>query len=743
MAETAPFPAALRGLVKPFRNRADSEHEQATIRLIVALLLPVYSWLLERLHKDPVVLPDQPVLILLIAVSSAILLHIGLQPAPSPIRRLTGTVVDISAITYFFFAIHALAIPLFSLYLWTIVGNGFRYGRPYLLFALGLSLTGFGGALLVMPYWADNQFMGWGLWVGMLAVCCYVGQLVDRLHKALRCAEAANQAKRQFISSITHELRTPLNAIIGMADLLQTTELTAEQRDLLHTLYDSSRVMLFLVEDVLDFAKIEAGKLTLERIEVALEPLVRSTAEIFRYQALNKGLALAARVDPAVPPCIIGDEHYLRQVLVNLLSNAVKFTDVGCIELIVSRAPDGRTEEGERIPRIRFEVVDTGIGMSEETQARIFDSFTQADESTTRRYGGTGLGTTIARQLVELMDGRIGVKSAPGKGSTFWFELPAGTQARVTDPAMSRVAQQDGRAEAGPALAPRPTSAPIAPYRPARAFHVLVAEDNPTNRKVMQKILDQAGHSYVMAVNGEEALDRLSREEFDVVLLDMNMPLVGGLEVAKTYRFLVPEQCRAPVIMFTASVTTEAREECLQAGVDAYLPKPVEVRSLLTKLDEVVQHKSPVPKRTYASAPAQYAPQRDSRDLRDPVIDADVLADLETLGNDDQFVDLLLAGFMEDNGKLLQRMEVALPLGLHAECRDILHAIKGSAVSLGAKSMRSVCERIESLSGEEMVCGSQSILRECRQEFAELCMALNGYRKQRKSRPRSPDHTAL
>src|SRR6185295_11220873 len=258
---------------------------------------------------------------------------------------------------------------------------------------------------------------GYGLLLGLALLSLYVRSLVTKLFDALARAEAANLAKRRFISVVSHEMRTPLNAIIGMADLMRDTSLSREQADMLQTLRSSSRVMMGLVEEVLDFSKIEAGKLVLERTDFDLHALVNSTCRILSSQAAAKGVEFVVSIMPEVPPAVRGDAHHLRQVLINLAGNAVKFTEHGSVTVHVSS--QGESASGVRL---KFSVRDTGIGIAPEAQNRIFDSFTQADQTTTRRFGGTGLGTTIAKQLVELMGGKIGVESAVGLGSTFWFE---------------------------------------------------------------------------------------------------------------------------------------------------------------------------------------------------------------------------------------------------------------------------------------------------------------------------------
>src|SRR3954463_7113396 len=416
MADAAPAQGRA-GLIKRMRARLaarpDSEHEQAIVRLVNAGLFAVY--LFSQLQENPVLwLGFSAYFFAGVGLVAAILL----RPDISPLRRTLGAALDASTITWTLMYFGEAGAPLYLIYLWITLANGFRYGAKYLLITLAFCLAGFSLDLVFSPYWIEHRPLGVGLLVGLLVLSLYVKTLVTRLFDAIARAEQANQAKRRFISVVSHEMRTPLNAIIGMADLLRDTKLNREQADMLQTLRGSSRILLGLIEDVLDFSKIEAGKVVLEKIDYDLHALINSTCRIVSSQAAGKGIEFVVSIMPEVPPAVRGDPHYLRQVLINLAGNAVKFTQAGSVTVHVSVLA-----ENDRHVRLKLSIRDTGIGISHEAQAKIFDSFAQADESTTRRFGGTGLGTTIAKQLVGLMGGRIGVESALGLGSTFWVEI--------------------------------------------------------------------------------------------------------------------------------------------------------------------------------------------------------------------------------------------------------------------------------------------------------------------------------
>src|SRR5262245_38495938 len=416
------LPNLLRGMRARLANRPDSEHEQAIVRLGVGAAFFVYllpeamraGWDSSSLEAS-LFLP----MLAFMTLAAVVLACIVISPGASPVRRVFGAVIDCVATSYFMVRTGVNGLPLYMVYVWIILGNGIRYGKFYLVNTLVLSSVSFMSVLYASPFWRTHLGVGVSLLFAMVALSMYVLSLVNRLNEALNRAEAANHAKRQFVSTVSHEMRTPLNAIIGMIELLRDTSLNAEQTEMVKTIAASSRAMHGLIEDVLDFSKIEAGKLTLAHAGFDLYALVNGVMQMLRAQAEGKGLSFVSMVMPDVPPYVRGDEAHLRQVLINLLANAVKFTDRGGVTLHVSRvgeAPGGVL--------LKFSIRDTGIGIAPQDQKRIFDSFTQADQTITRRFGGTGLGTTIAKQLTELMGGRMGLESAVGLGSTFWLELP-------------------------------------------------------------------------------------------------------------------------------------------------------------------------------------------------------------------------------------------------------------------------------------------------------------------------------
>jgi signal transduction histidine kinase/DNA-binding NarL/FixJ family response regulator len=490
------------------------------------------------------------------------------------------------------------------------------------------------------------------------------------LARAAEEAKAANRAKSEFLATISHEIRTPMNAVLGLIELMRATDLTTAQFAQLDKIRRAAMGLLHLINEVLDMASIEAGRLRIVAQPTQLRALVGEIVDLMEPTAQQKGLALAADIAPDLPERVDTDPGRLRQVLLNLVGNAVKFTETGGISIRVGIAEfDGATQM-----RLRVVVEDTGIGIPENARTMLFQSFTTIESGTARRHGGAGLGLSISKRLVDLLDGDIGYDSKPGQGSRFWFEIPV---SRLPD--LPGEPKGEGRV---------PSDKPAQ----GRPLKILVVEDNATNREIALGYLGLLGHSAEAVASGPEALDISAEQHFDVILMDVRMPGMDGLEVARRMRAMPDYRAQVPIIALTANVMQADKEACFAAGMTDFLAKPLDLNDLRNTVNAAAGQIEAGDGDTLAvSMPAAPAPTRTDEEPLSPRM-AELCATLGAEG-----LSSIAQLFLSEIGQRQKALEDAASGPSWAGLREQAHALKGMALDMGLDELGAVAHTLETM----------------------------------------------
>ncbi|WP_319532980.1 ATP-binding protein [uncultured Cohaesibacter sp.] len=803
--------AGLNALRLRLASREDTEHGAiffryaiiASIYLLIAFGITVQNQTAAMFHEGMLI--AIPIYISIVTMQ---FIHLLVYPGVSVVRRSVALVNDQWILYFATYTLGPQGIGLYPFYYWLIFAAGFRYGPNYLLVAALLSVLCLSSLFTEFGLWDTSPIVCLVQIGGIIILAMVVSAFIRKIRDAIKGEQQANKAKSRFLASISHEVRTPLNAINGLSDLLCDTKLDADQRRMVTTISESGHSLLVLINHLLDLSRAESGKMPAHREDFDVFSMFGRIHRLFREQASSKKLKLNIHFDPALRRFYRGNKRFIEDILINLIGNAVKFTHEGGITIKASLL-----NEGELLHRVRFEVIDTGVGIDPEAHDRIFESFTQSDDGIMNTYGGSGLGLALCQQYAQQMNTRINLISEPGGGSCFWFDLvldraqefgetvrkgrksagrglalavvtddwhlrmsvrashPFSQHFTALEPALSEMVhlcQTDGVAplllldrrtcpdsisalstqieklsegqsvnvvwickdgenphelsnkqpDRGMAYLRRrdvqlrlddllhlaanlydsqESREPLEPRREGFRLRILVADDNRTNQMVIERMLATLGHEVVLVSNGEEALTRLTDDRFDLVFLDINMPLLNGLETSERYGQSLKKRnikTGPNILALTADASPEMELRCQQAGMVACLHKPID-RSQLKDLLERYGHRTDV-------EPEEEQDMRQSARVQDgKLLSEQTLMDLKDLGGDD-FVVSLARQFTDDGIDALKRLRNAVKDCDDVEFRDGAHALRSAAANIGAHAVFQLCLSWREMSAAEL-----------------------------------------
>ncbi|MFI0416263.1 MAG: ATP-binding protein [Candidatus Thiodiazotropha sp.] len=819
---------------KGLSDEARLEYEQGLIRLFFTFIVFTYLLIsdltnpLGSTHATATRLAAGYELFSILIMLSFIYAKHG-----SKLRKTITMLGDHSMTCLAMYGAGEVGAPLFTVLLWITVGYGARFGTNYLYLGMLLSTSGFMVVINATPFWLSHPVVGYGLIVTNIIIPIFVSKILGQLVEAKAVAEAANQAKGRFLANMSHEMRTPLTGIMGVSQLLMTENLGQRIEKKVSTIDSSARHLLTLIDDVLDFSKIDAGEIKIEHQEFDLHSLITTVSTSLDPIAKEKNISLMTHISPEVPFNLLGDHHRIQQVLNNLVGNAIKFTHQGYVDIRINilHATDSTVN-------LRFEVIDTGIGISQEGLGNIFQRFNQIDDSITREYGGSGLGTTISKELVNCMGGDIQVESTLGKGSRFYFDLPleipestkeqsytghttitftnslhfynkinqplklweiGNDVVSTVEELTGLITQSSSTSDQQPLLildaehvgdnlvqmterirevsgdqaylilidtvgkfqpfdVPPEIDSVVHDLENRRqlynaihtAFHdinlpegveaidsrahsqnhdklkILVAEDTAVNRLILSEMLTKAGYQVELVEDGHSALEKFEDCEFDLAILDMQMPRIGGLDVIREYKSGYGLIRDIPFIVLTANISKDAEQQCREAGADVYLQKPIDISLLLKEIHRLTFSDNKISERTAAT----YTVSRKTTPFTSKIpqyLDRETLDELTRLSTRDDFFKELVNHFLTDVYSCTERMEIALQGTDITQITDDAHAIKGAASNIGATLLFEKASKLNRSSSEEIRRNGQSYLNELTDIIDKTKSALEQY----------------